>query len=118
MADQTTVYVSPSYNNVVGLMVFAMGGDAASARGAADPPIPERCCAVCDGVAYDNATHALHTDLFRQTPFACVGFALQFLQDTTIHGWYCNFYTTTDTVPFQDTGQGTHASHVYTRGVS
>lgn len=113
LVDQSTVYVSPSYNNIVGLMVFATGDDPAFDRGANDPPVPERCCAACNGETYLNATHGLYADIFRQTPFTCASFALQFLTDTSINGWYCNFYTTQQTAPFVSSGQGTHASHVY-----
>lgn len=95
-------------------MVFATGDDPAFARGASDPPIPERCCAICGNQTYANETHALYTDIFRRDPFDCASFALQFLTDTTINGWYCQFYTTVATQPFVATGQGTHASHVYT----
>jgi len=115
LVDPATVYVAPSYNGVVGLMVHASGDDAAFERGADDRPVPERCCAVCNGEPYalNGDDSRLYTDLFRTQPFQCATFALKFLEDTTIKGWYCLFYATRTTQAFVPT-PGTLASHVYT----
>ena len=111
--DGSTVYVAPSYNNVVGLMVFATGDGAAFERGADDPPVPGRCCAICNDEHYDFNDTRLYADLFRQTALACVSFALVFLTDTALNGWYCVFHATNQTTSFVDAGYGTRASHVY-----
>lgn len=111
--DQTTVFVAPSYNNAVGLLSYAVGSDAASALGAANPPTPERCCSICRGEDYEGVSHGLFSDAFQTQPFDCVAFALQFMDDATLNGWYCSFYTTSATSGFVDSGTGTRASSVY-----
>ena len=102
-SSQSTVYVSPALaGRIVGTYVLAAGDDAAAlfARGPFNPPEPERCCAICSGVAYEGTTHALTHDTFRNNPIDnCAAFALHYWTDTVTNSWYCKFYTTTDSEP-------------------
>jgi len=109
------VYVAPSYSSSRGRLIFATGNDALPALGPDAPPIPERCCAVCDGAPYDNVMHGLYADVFLREQLPCASFALTYLRDTTIHGWYCRFYNGTDVEPFASSGQGAEASVSYSR---
>ena len=105
--------MAPSYNNAVGLLSYAVGSDAPTALGATDPPTPELCCSICRGDDDGGSAAALFSDAFRTRPFDCVSFALQFMDDATLNGWYCSYYTTNGTTAFVDSGAGTRASSVY-----
>ena len=86
----------------MGTYVLATGDDAAAlfALGPFAPPVPERCCAICSGLAYEGTTHALTHDTFRNDPIGgCMAFALHYWTDTVTNSWYCKFYTTMDTEP-------------------
>ena len=117
-ASQSTVYVSPALaGRIVGTYVLAAGDDEAAlfARGPFNPPDPERCCAICSGVAYQGTTHALTHDTFRTDPIdACAAFALHFWTDTVTNSWYCKFYTTTDHEPVDiDAQDDPEPAHFY-----
>ena len=107
--------MAPSYNNAIGQLVYASGDDGAVERGADDPPVPERCCAICSGHgSHDGTNHTLYRDVLQTATLSCEGFELQFLSSASLNGWYCAFaIDPSASAPFVSTGHGTDASLVY-----
>jgi len=94
-----TLIVAPGVGGAsAGLWTLATGADPAAlhARGPDDPPLPDRCCAVCKGEDHEGETTTLYTDATRTTAASCGGFALKYVDDDTT-GWVCLYGATAST---------------------
>ena len=115
---EAALYVDPAATGNIGTYVVATGTDEAAllARGWEDPPIPDRCCAICSGLEHDGTTHALTHDVTGTNPLTdnCTTFALHFWTDGSINGWYCKFYAGDSAFPvFVDPLDDPEPVHLY-----
>jgi len=72
-----------------------------AALGPTNPPIPTRCCAICNGDDYGGATHTLSVDVLQSTIVtSCASFSLHYWNDEmSLHSWYCKFHNSTTSTP-------------------
>ena len=99
------IYVNPAPPRPTPNRYLIATGDSESALaalGPTNPPIPTRCCAICNGDDYEGVTHALSYDVGGANPVtSCASFTLYYWNDgAALHSWYCMFHdTTTSTQP-------------------
>ena len=65
-----------------------------AALGPTNPPIPTRCCAICNGDEYEGFGHTLSFDVAQSTIVtSCASFSLHYWNDEmSLHSWYCIFH--------------------------
>lgn len=66
-----------------------------TARGPNDPPIPERCCAICSGEPYNGFNYSVFLDVFQtQRLETCTLFTLEYYDDgASTNPWHCYMYS-------------------------
>ena len=99
--DDATIWVNPSTNGHVGGHVLPVGNNVADlfALGPTNPPIPTRCCAICNGEDYEGVSHTLSHDVAQTNVASCAAFSLHFWDDGALQSWYCVFHDTTASTP-------------------
>jgi len=96
------IYVNPSASGTLGVYVLAAGDSAPDlfALGPTNPPVPTRCCAICNGEDHEGVAHTLSLDLAQtNTLSSCASFSLHFWNFGTLQGWYCKFHDLTTSTP-------------------
>lgn len=99
--DDATIWVNPSTNGNVGGHVLPFGDNMVTlfALGPTNPPIPTRCCAICNGEDYEGISHILSHDVLQTNISSCAAFSLHFWDENSLQSWYCVFHDTTASTP-------------------
>lgn len=101
--DSVSVYVTPGLPpRPVATFVLATGSSESDlfALGPTNAPVPTRCCAICDGNAYEGVAHTLSYNVDGSSPIpACESFSLHYWNDGVLASWYCTFHVSTTSSP-------------------
>jgi len=101
---EPTIYVTPAPPRPGTNTYLIATGDSESdlaSLGPTNPPIPTRCCAICNGDDYEGVTHTLTYDVFGASPVtSCASFTLYYWNDgSALHSWYCVFHDSNTSTP-------------------
>ena len=115
--DTPTIYITPGATTTFGTYVLASGDSASDlfALGPNNPPVPTRCCSICNGDDYEGVPHTLTYDLaLANTISSCTAFSLQFWDEGVgLQGWYCVFHNSTESGPPDTTADPDLVSYHY-----